>query len=80
MVQSAAGTELVKAEGAATIIELLPEETAKCQSMRMVDQGFWCIGHPEAMTKPPFAEFSVLRSCTWEGQIETAYPMETIFG
>jgi hypothetical protein len=76
--QAAAGTELVKAEGTAPVVKLLPAETVKCQPMGMVDQGFWCIGHPKAMKEPAFAEFAVFCRRMREECIETAYPMEAI--
>jgi hypothetical protein len=78
MVESAVSTELVKTESPAPVVKLLPAKTAKSQSMGMVDQGFWCIGHPKAATKPAFAEFSVLcRRMRKEG-IKTARAMEAV--
>ena len=78
MVQMVASTKLVIAEGTAAIVKMLSEEAVKCQPMGMVDQGFWCIDHSKAMSKPADAEFAVLRPCSWEDHIKTAYLMETI--
>jgi len=78
MVQAAVGTQLVKAESTTSIIELLPAEAVACQPMVMEDQGFWRIGHSEAMTEPTFAEFPVLSCGKRKKQIETPDSLKSL--